>query len=207
VKVLNPDMVAGVNREKIMNRVITTVVLAAFVGADLGSAELLFAQHTERPTMPRILHGYCEGEDQCAHTVGAHLMACEPLVLRGDAQIKAALVQKVRRGDRLRVTDATTRVVAPGIVVARRAIVVTDEWGDDQGRVPRRDTVRMTVADTPYLLEYGELGTWTWRYPTNRNDEPKRRTETTNRNDESKRRIETTNRNDESKQRSKKARA
>jgi len=147
-----------------VNRVIAASILAALIAADLGSPNLLFAQRTGRPTMPRVLHGYCEGEDQCAHIMGAHLLACEPLVLRADARRNAPVVKKVAQGDSLQVTDATTRVVAPGIVVARRSIVVADEWADDQGRVPRRDTVRMTVGDTLYVLEYGELGTWAWWY-------------------------------------------
>lgn len=104
--------------------------------------------------MPRYLPGHCQGES-CGF--GFQLVACRPLPLKAGDSVSATPAGTLRRGDTVTVTDGSLRVTGPGIVVlARDTVLATDDG------YPRTDTLRLTVRDTLYVLEYRELGAWTW---------------------------------------------
>lgn len=105
--------------------------------------------------LPRVLTNYCEGES-CGELYGASLVACAPFDLLEADSAGAAVVGSVAAGDSLDAPTGVLRVLEPGVVVLRRP------WSLAQQDAAPGDSVRFAAGDTVHVLEYRELGVWTW---------------------------------------------
>jgi len=110
---------------------------------------------------PIVIDSTCEGEDCEATDFPA--VACEAAVVRGSASDSSAVVAHIRVGDTVRVIARSLHLLQPGIVLVRRDYTLAN-YSQDEGPVPRKDTLHFVARDTLYLLRYLELGVWAWSY-------------------------------------------
>ena len=108
------------------------------------------------PEMPRWLERACQGED-CGF--GYRAVACHRLELRAADSLAARVMGRIEPGDTVTAEIGNLRVTAPGIVVLIRDTVLASDDSE-----PRTDTLRLVRGDTLYVLEYRQLGAWTWWY-------------------------------------------
>jgi hypothetical protein len=115
-----------------------------------------------RPSMPRVIERFCEGES--CEVGGYAALACTVVGLRAAASDTAPVVARVERGDTVHVRARDLHVLEPGLIVMRRDFTLDWEMDVESGRYPRTDTLRFAAGDTVYLLHYTELGDWVWWY-------------------------------------------
>jgi hypothetical protein len=116
-----------------------------------------------RPKMPMIRAGACPGED-C--TYGGTVIACEDLQLFSTDSVGGKpLGVTLHKGDTVTVVTGNLHLLEPGIVVMKRDYAITDIIDESSDyKAPRPDTLRFFAGDTVYVLEYQELGSWSWWY-------------------------------------------
>lgn len=82
---------------------------------------------------------------------------CERLALRSGDTDSRSVTGELYAGDSAIVVTGNLRVRRPGLVVLRRDTILATDDGE-----PREDTLRLRQGDTVFVLEYRELGHWTW---------------------------------------------
>ncbi len=112
-----------------------------------------------RPTMPRIIEGFCFGES-CSTDFPAR--ACRSVELRAAQVHTAVVVARVARGDTVKVHGRNLHVLEPGLVVMQRDFALGWDTDSDMDPFPRTDTLHFAAGDTIYLLHYLALGSWAW---------------------------------------------
>jgi hypothetical protein len=112
-----------------------------------------------RPIMPIVQHGACEGESCEGGFVAYACLATD--VQRGPAQDEP-IIARIPEGQFVQVRrDLIVR--SPGVVVVKKDFQL--DWDEAENeRVPRADTVQFARGDTLYVLNYLELGRWTWAF-------------------------------------------
>ena len=106
----------------------------------------------QRPAPPLIREGSCEGED-CLVAFSA--LACADAVLRSAPADDAPPVARIAQGDTVDVTRTDIHVLRPGLVIVRDTFTMTEAYTPE-------DTLRFAPGDTLHLLQYIQLGAWSW---------------------------------------------
>lgn len=113
-----------------------------------------------RLRFPIVFAASCQGEG-CETSFRA--IACAPVELRAAADTAAPVVARIARGDSVHVSRTDLRLLRPGLVVVKQSIVRESEPDmDDDHPIPRRDTLHFAPGDTVYLLQYEQLGWWSY---------------------------------------------
>ena len=130
----------------------TVTVAAGDTGIRVGvDGRLLF---------PIVFEASCEGEG-CQTSFEAR--ACAAVELRARSDAASPVVARLAEGDSVPVRRTDLHIVQPGIVVVKKAIVRKSEPSmDDDQPMPRSDTLRFAAGDTVYLLQYEQLGWWSY---------------------------------------------
>lgn len=114
-----------------------------------------------RPGMPMVRAGACPGES-CYY--GYPVVACQDLPLRSTDSFAAKEIGTVTKGDTATLVTGNLHLTEPGIVLIKRDYAITDIEDGGESYGPAKDTLRFFAGDTLYVLDYLELGSWSWWY-------------------------------------------
>ena len=132
----------------------SVIVAAADTGVRVGADGRLL--------LPIVFAASCQGEDCESAFTG---LACAAVELRSAPDTTAPVVARIAKGDSVDVRRTDLHVLRPGVVVVKQSFVLkSDENGEDNRPMPRKDTLHLSAGDTVYLLRYEMLGSWVFRW-------------------------------------------